>query len=581
MAKARHVDVVIQQPLIAILLAAGMFISTHSIVYAQNSGAGYSDLNCDGAVNVLDVQWVILGALGAPLSASLDANQDGVHDGCGLGPPLPVIDENGNGVFDLCESTPMVADVTCGQAVCGNCPSAPSKCPGGEDGYDMPSKLAPVEGCGSPFVMYRDEADEAQMKGALNDVIVRMNANGVPGDGLAEIGIIGNSNTLMNRSGKEVSSIPAHTGYFGSFSVGEDEFIEQAFRFGGSSSNSLADFEDGYSDKDYWEVQGVTGNHDATGEFLEKFGTLIPGDGKRFMFVSFYHSDELGNGTDFPKGVRVAFVDVTNLDGVGSSDQVRYRLFLLVRPEWSGGKGSFGPVLYDSGVTSNHAGGLGWFRGENGNEYLYVPDTSTGIRIFDLNEVLRVTETDDKLDIGRQSGDTYAAFGYQYVIPEVARYRLCESSCCLRFSTVSIDRSSTPPALVTGEYDSDSDTNRIVRWPLNVKTGLPLHQSEANGGDTSLWVASEAFYTGVSKVQGVLMLGDHTYITTTQTDTGGTTYAHGKCFHANYRGGPISSDVCPSYPEGMYFDGQGIWTCTEKPGNRYCVRFNREVFSSF
>ena len=115
------------------------------------------------------------------------------------------------------------------------------------------------------------------MKGALADVISRMNGNGVPGDGPASLGIIGSSNTLLNRYGKEVSSIPPYIGYFGSFSVGSDKFIERAFRFGGSSSTSKADFEDGGSDKDYWEVQGVTGNHDATGESHEKFGTIIPG----------------------------------------------------------------------------------------------------------------------------------------------------------------------------------------------------------------------------------------------------------------------------------------------------------------
>ena len=548
---------------------------------AQESAPPTTDVNCDGQINVLDVQWVILSTFGATLPLSQDADQDGVHDACGVALPVAITDGNNNGVLDACEAESPVASVSCGGGGCGNCPDAPSKCPGGEDGFTKPSILAPVTGCGSPFVLVRDEQEEAEMQGALADVLSRMNNNGVPGDGPASLGIIANSTTLMNRYGKEVSSIPAHTGYFGSFSVGSGELVERAFRFGGGSSSSTADFEDGGIDKDFWEVQGVTGNHDASGALNEKFGTLIPGLGKRLMFVSFYHSDELGDGTDFPKGVRVAFIDVSSLDGSGTDDQPRYRLMLLVRPSWSGGKGTFGPVLYDSGVTSNHAGGLGWFRGTDGGEYLYVPDTSTGIRVFDLNKVMRVTETADKTEIGRQSGDVYASFGYQYVIPEVARYRLCSSSCCVRFSTLSVDRSSNPPALVTGEYDNESDTNRIVRWPLNEKTGLPLHRSEADGGDSDLWVASAAYSSGVSKVQGVLMLGDHTFITTTQTETSGAKFSHGKCFHANFPGGAVSSAICPSYPEGLYFDGEGIWTCTEKPGNRYCVRFNREVFSSF
>ena len=75
------------------------------------------------------------------------------------------------------------------------------------------------------------------------------------------------------------------------------------------------------------------------------------------------------------------------------------------------------------------------------------------------------------------------------------------------------------------------------------------------------------------------MLGDHVFLSTTQTTSQGLSYAHGKCFHANYHGGDFESTMCPSYPEDLYFDGVGIWTCTEKPTNRYCVRYNRGEFS--
>lgn len=541
--------------------------------------AGSPDLNCDGVRNVLDVQIAILGALDVALSPDVDG--DGIHDGCAPWSNDVLADDNNNGVLDGCESLPAVADISCGSAlqVCGNCPSSPSKCTGGTVGYSVDEVFVPSSGCGSPFALYRDMETENTMTSALGQIVSLMQSNGTSADGLTSLEDLVTGNGLLNRYGDEVSSIPSYSVYVGSFSVGSNTLLDRAFRWGGSSGSSTADFNDGLFDKDFWEVQGVTGTYDAIGTVSENFGTALSPKEKRLLLTSFYHSDELGNGTDFPKGVRVALTDITSLDGVGSDDEPRYRLMLLVSPGFSGNTPTFAPLTYDSGLVSNHAGGLVWYRGENGHDYLYVPDTSTGIRVFDLSQILRVSDVSDKESIGAESGNTYSAYSYQYVVPEVARYRLCGSSCCVRFSSISLDRSTTPHSIVAGEYDSVSDTNRMTRWPLNHKTGLPLHQKEADGGPRDMWVASDTYSTGVSKIQGVLTLDGHAYITTTQTENSGLTFTHAKCFHANFLGGRLRGSVCPSYSEDLYYDGEGIWTCTEKPGNRYCVRFDRDEFS--
>ncbi len=543
---------------------------------------GSPDLNCDGGINVTDVQIVILGALNIPLSSSIDANSNGIHDSCEVGGPVPdpVADTNDNGIGDICESLPLVADVSCSGSPCSNCPAEPTGCDG-SSGFGVDENFASSGGCGSPFVMTANPSENQGLQIGLALVKDKMLSNGVGGDGPEPISFLMSGSGILNRYGHEISTLSAYTGYLGSFSVGNGNFLERGFKFGGSTSSSTADFNDGLSDKDFWEVQGVTGTYDAIGQESEYIEALFSnGTWKRFLMASFYHSDELGNGADFPKGVRIALTEITELDGSGSSDDVRYRLILLVSPATTAvGTGTFGPLLYDGGEKSNHAGGLVWYRGEDGKNLLYVPDTKTGIRIFDLDQILEVSNTDDKEAIGIEGDGTYSAYGYRYVLPEVARYRLCSSSCCVRFSTLSLDRSSETHHLVVGEYDADSDKNRVIRWPLNHKTGLPLTQEPADGSGTPVWVASASYGTGISKVQGALMLGDHVFISTTQTGSEGLSYTHGKCFHADYHGGDFKSTMCPSYPEDLYYDGVGIWTCTEKPTNRYCVRYNRGEFS--
>lgn len=46
------------------------------------SSVGAADLNCDGAVNVVDYILAITLAKGQPLHPDLDSNGDGIHDAC-------------------------------------------------------------------------------------------------------------------------------------------------------------------------------------------------------------------------------------------------------------------------------------------------------------------------------------------------------------------------------------------------------------------------------------------------------------------------------------------------------------------
>lgn len=101
-----------------------------------------------------------------------------------------------------------------------------------------------------------------------------------------------------------------------------------------------------------WTPQGISGSSDADP------GGLV--GGRRIHAVSWY-----GKGQT---AVRVSFVDVAS---------GRYRNVLLVKPKAGG-------TRFDQ-VRGVHAGGIAWL-----GKYLYVADTSHGLRVFDTERIVKV-----------------------------------------------------------------------------------------------------------------------------------------------------------------------------------------------
>lgn len=207
----------------------------------------------------------------------------------------------------------------------------------------------------------------------------------------------------------------------------------------------------------YWIPQGVTGSSDADDD--GRWGS------HRAMVVS-WHYDQGAAGTAMDKGVRVSFVDLAT----GT-----YRHVLLVEPTRT--------ATPNYTAVTIHAGGLAWL-----GHYLYVVDTSSGLRVFDMNRILEVSTSQDL--IGRNAG-TYYAYTYKYVLPQVASYRqaIDPGTPCtpqvnaLCFSSLSLDRSTAPDTLVAGEYrngrsgDPAIDGGRVVRYPVTSDTRKPVLSS--------------------------------------------------------------------------------------------------------
>lgn len=217
-------------------------------------------------------------------------------------------------------------------------------------------------------------------------------------------------------------------------------------------SNEKYCWDPGDSKVAYWIPQGVTGSADA-----DKDG--LWGD-NRVLLVSWYDSDKTAPN----KGVRISFIDQKNR---------KYRHVLLVEPTKT--------ATPDYKAVPIHAGGIAWL-----NNYLYVADTKVGFRVFDMERILEVSDAQDSIG---KSGSNYYAHSYKYVLPQVATYRQpayategsCEPSATwMCFSSLSLDRSTTPDTLVVGEYLGERsnsaavDGGRVARYQVDASTRQPV-----------------------------------------------------------------------------------------------------------
>lgn len=328
------------------------------------------------------------------------------------------------------------------------------------------------------------------------------------------------------------------------------------------SVSGLGCFHDGFEwdssdgSVEFWWPQGVTGSTGAYDNVIDK-GKL---KGRRVMLVSWYHKAEEDPGSSVYKGVRVSLTDVT------STSSVNYRHILLVQPKMDGATPTYKALA--SATSSLHAGGLAWV-----GPYLYVASTSSGFRVFDTRLVFEVATGDASLLGYQSSTDEYHAYNYRYIMPQVGAYTLCETTCCARFSFVSLDTSTTPKSLLAGEYASSEPNARVHRWPIDEQTSRLL---VASGGVQS----SEVVFPGADYIQGALSYNGFYFLSTSRPKVG-LKSSFGS-FYDGKLGGSLTAHRYPYLPEDLYFakyDNE-LWTCTESPNSllgqtRYCFSFLR------
>jgi hypothetical protein len=184
-------------------------------------------------------------------------------------------------------------------------------------------------------------------------------------------------------------------------------------------------------------------------------------------------------------------------------DTQKYRHILLVEPTENGADFKF---------VTGHGGGIVWY----GN-YIYVTDTSNGIRVFDIGKLGKVDTYGSGLNTyGFDGTGKSSACGYPYVLPQVHYYKQaapppsggCDEDAVsgtpaadsLCYSWLSLDKSGgSPYKLVTGEWFGKAAGGRVVRYQLN-PTSASTYPGLLNmsGGKTVIQDAYAASrYTGL------------------------------------------------------------------------------------
>lgn len=213
-------------------------------------------------------------------------------------------------------------------------------------------------------------------------------------------------------------------------------------------------FEKKDADDTSWSPQGITGTWDA-----HPSGTV----NKASAFaVSWHYTGD--------KRSRVTFLR----DRGGLH---RYNHVLLVRPTTSGKYVSYANM-------ATHAGGMVWYK-----RFLLVADENRGILVFDTHNLLDLTKSktaknniDNTKYIGRR-GNKYYSQGFRYVLPLSGEWRISptQTGKCLAeskhpcYTYVGLDRSTSPPTLLTGEWCDKRTTTkctvgRIATWSLKSDT---------------------------------------------------------------------------------------------------------------
>ncbi|KAF2260263.1 secreted protein [Lojkania enalia] len=273
-------------------------------------------------------------------------------------------------------------------------------------------------------------------------------------------------------------------------------------------------------DTEKWYPQGISTSADAFDS--EKY------EGYSVQLIS-WHSDHYDDGK---RGARISFVKQ------GSGRKKKYRHVLLVRPK--------GDEDFEA-IKGLHAGGIVWY----GN-LLYVVDTTSGLRVFDLNHIYSVDES-----IKNKAGKSRNKYARSY------DWQKKSGVTNMRFSFISLDRTTTPDSLIIGEYHAERTNCRLLRFDADYKTRLLKTSS-------GIATASQAVQHGNTKIQGATSINGKFFL----TQSGGSLITHTWKDRQKKTTG-----VFPKVPEDLSYEKDvGLWTLMEQPGYRHVFAIDSSKF---
>lgn len=298
---------------------------------------------------------------------------------------------------------------------------------------------------------------------------------------------------------------------------------------------------DAYDERDeQWYPQGISTSADSSD--TEDIG------GRKVVVTTWYSTGKDG----IKRGSRVTFVDL---------DSGKYRHVLLVSPVFDKA-GNL--VLKPMNI---HAGGIVW-----AGPYLHIAATSRGFVTARVDDIMRVSGDDDRPDELGLDGTRISSFGHRYVLPVRFTYQAFtdKGHDKLRYSFMSLDRRSDPPALVAGEYAvGPKATTRLARYPLDPQT---WQLAVGDDGFSRPLALDEG---GVRQMQGAVIASGRFHVTV----------SHGPWMPGTVCAGePGSMKVhrwaLPMGPEDMSYwpSTDRIWSVTEHPRRRWIVAMDRAWF---
>ncbi|WP_238006453.1 hypothetical protein KZZ52_16065 [Dactylosporangium sp. AC04546] len=335
-----------------------------------------------------------------------------------------------------------------------------------------------------------------------------------------------------------------------------------------STVQSMICWNDGDNAASEWYPQGITTNTDG-------WNSSSPNR----IITAWYDNCSTSNygepGCESPptdhrqysKGVRLAVFDTLTYT---------YRLVLLVEPFIN----ASGNSTYKT--VKIHAGGIAWY----GN-YLYVADTRAGIRVFDTNQLFDLqgpvsgdagatgADVSDATKVGRQSNVFYG-HTYRYVMPQVGRWTqdsyhadgaTCTASGPSKYSFLSLDRTTSPARLITGEYcneESNPDLlGRVARYNLASTTSLSGGLATSGG----VAQATDAYRLPKGHIQGGISVGSTYYFNMSAGHSNGTLWKY-QASGGSLNAASPSSQAAPEGCEDLTYAGGKLYSVTEYPGAR-------------
>ncbi len=280
-----------------------------------------------------------------------------------------------------------------------------------------------------------------------------------------------------------------------------------------------------------WWPQGVSTSADASDD--ERVG------GRRLVVVAWY-AKELPGDESGHQGSRLTFYDL---------DTRRYQHVLLVVPQLKDGAPRLVPLRA-------HAGGIVWH-----GPYLHVAATSRGLYTCRVDDLFEVTE-------GVATTSTY---GYRFVLPVRFAYQAetDDGHERLRYSFLSLNRGTSPPELVAGEYGRGEKTRRLVRFHRSTQ------RQRCSRPPTTASARPTGLDEGVGQMQGAVVARGRLHLTV----------SHGPRMPGSvYVGEPGSFRrhrwATPMGPEDIAYwpSTDELWSVSEHPRRRWIFSMRRSRF---